>query len=114
MSPAEAAWQAVTEPLVGLWKALESRFGLLADLVRSDPSAAERWQNVARLGRPVEPFDQPDFLAPLIGIAGLLAGALLCGVALVSLGSLLLSLIALGLLLTRVFGISVEVAAPGV
>jgi hypothetical protein len=112
MSPVEAAWRSLTEPLVGLWQSLEGRIGAFVGLEGVDPFAGETWRSVARLGRPVEPFDRPDFLAPLIGIAGLLVGVLLCGVALASLGSLLVSLIALGLLLTRVFGISVEVGAP--
>jgi hypothetical protein len=112
MSPLEAAWRSLTEPLAGLWRSLEGGIGAFVGLEGVDPFAGETWRSVARLGRPVEPFDRPDFLAPLIGIAGLLVGVLLCGVALASLGSLLVSLIALGLLLTRVFGISVEVGAP--
>jgi hypothetical protein len=50
------------------------------------------------------------FLAPLIGVAGLLAGLLLTGVALGALGALLGALLALGFLLVRVYGISFEMS----
>jgi hypothetical protein len=110
MSAVENAWRSVVEPLGEIWRSLEGALG--AVLGREGVDAEAAWRSVARLGRPVEPFDRPDFLAPLIGIAGLFVGLLLCGVALASLGSLVASLIALGLLLTRVFGISVEVGAP--
>jgi hypothetical protein len=62
------------------------------------------------LTRPVEPFDSPGFVAPLVAVAGMILGVLLTGIAIASLGSLLVSLLALALLLTRVFGISVEIA----
>jgi hypothetical protein len=114
MSPVEAVWRSVVEPLGEVWQTLEGRLGAFLGVEGVDPFSGEAWRSIARIGRPVEPFDHPDFLAPLIGITGLFVGVLLCGVALASLGSLVASLIALGLLLTRVFGISVEVGAPAV
>lgn len=112
MSPVEAAWRSVVEPLAGIWKSLEGTLESFVGREGIDAFSGDAWRSVARLSRPVDPFDRPDFLAPLIGIAGLVVGLLLCGIAIASLGSLVASLMALGLLLTRVFGISVEVGAP--
>jgi hypothetical protein len=83
----------------------------LRDLLAGEgPFVPGAWRDVARLSHPVEPFNRPDFVAPLVGIAGILLGVLLTGVALASLGALLVSILGLALLLTRVFGISVELA----
>ena len=70
-------------------------------------------QGVADFTRPVGPLGDSGILAPMIGVAGLLAGLLLSGVALGALGALLGALLALGFLLARVFGISLEVAPFG-
>ncbi len=89
------------------WQDFRSNFnpeGLLS--VRS-------WEDLSRVTAPVEPFNRPEALAPVIGIAGVVLGLVLAGVALGSLGSLLLALLGMGLLLSRLYGISLEVVALG-
>ena len=65
---------------------------------------------VVGFSRPVGPIADSPLLAPLVGVAGILAGLLLAGVALGSLGALLGALLALGFLLARVYGVSFELA----
>jgi hypothetical protein len=107
MSRADASWSFWGEGLDATWELLREK------LAAAGPPA-EGWRALAQIGRPVEPFAVSDLLAPIVGVAGVLLGLLLAGVAVVALGALLASLLALGLLLTRVFGISVEIdpAAP--
>lgn len=65
---------------------------------------------IVQLAKPVDPFDQPSFFAPLIGLAAAVAGLLLTGVAVSSLSALLASLVGLGFLLARVYGITINFA----
>lgn len=97
----EFSWEAFYREVSRLWEGLRAR---LPDDLMSREAATE----LVRLSRPVEPFNAFDLFAPVIGLAGLLAGLLLAGVALASLGTLLASLLALGFLLTEVFGVTFE------
>lgn len=63
--------------------------------------------------QPAPPFDGPGLLSPAIAVGGLIAIVLLSGMAVTALGSLLLALLALYLLLARVFGLSFEVRPFG-
>lgn len=65
-------------------------------------------QGLLPLFRPVAPFNEPRFLAPLVTVGGLLTFVLLSGVALTSLAALLLALLVMYLLLAQVFGFSIE------
>ena len=85
---------------------------LRAQLGGEDPFVLRDWPALVRLGRPVEPFNRSDWVAALVAVAGIVLAAVLTGIALASLGALLVSLLALGLLMTRVFGISIELEAP--
>ena len=58
--------------------------------------------------RPVAPFNQPNFLVPLVTVGALVTFLLLSGVAVASLGGLLAALLALYLILVQVFGVSLE------
>jgi hypothetical protein len=105
MTSEGAGWLAWAEDVLDWWKSLGERLG-------EDPNFARAgWRDLARLGRPVAPFHRPDFVAALVGLGGIVLGILLTGVALASLGALLVSLLGLALLLTRVFGISIELDA---
>lgn len=98
----EFSFEALVRQVETLWARVRSE---LPDDLFSPSTARE----LARLTRPVEPFNYSDLLAPVIGLAGLLAGVLLTGVAVASLGTLLASLLGLGFLLTEVYGITLEV-----
>lgn len=98
----EFSFEALAEQVRAFWARLRSE---LPESLFSREGATE----LARLTRPVEPFNYSDLLAPVIGLAGLLLGVLLTGVALASLGTLLASMLALGFLLTEVFGVTLEV-----
>ena len=98
------------------WQSLVARLGDLWSAVRDEIApegifTRETALEIVRLSRPIEPFNQPDFIAPLIGLGGLLLGLVLAGVALSSLGALLTALLALALLLTQVYGIRLELGA---
>ena len=75
-------------------------FGMLAR--RAADAVATQWFGAAgpaavsaivQFAKPVDPFDQPSFVAPFIGLPALLA-----------------SLLGLGLLLARVYGITIDFA----
>lgn len=68
-------------------------------------------REIVRLAEPVAPFNRPSLLAPLFGLAAALLALILGGVAISSLSTLLASLLGLGLLLTRVYGVTLEVGA---
>lgn len=59
--------------------------------------------------RPVAPFNQPSFLAPVVTVAGLVSMMLLSGVALSAFGLMLVATLAIYLLLVQVFGVSIEI-----
>lgn len=98
----EFSWQSFADGMSRLWERFRAQ---LPDDLLSREAATE----LVRLTRPVEPFNYFDLAAPIIGLAGLVTGLLLVGVALASLGTLLASMLALGFLLTEVYGVSVEV-----
>ena len=104
------SWAAWTEGVREWWTSLGE--SLRAQLGGEDPFAARNWPALVRLGRPVEPFNGSDWVAALVAVAGICLAALLSGIAIASLGTLLMSLLGLGLLLTRVFGVSIELDAP--
>lgn len=98
----EFSFEALARQVGEFWERLRERFP-------QGPFSREAATELARLTRPVEPFNASDLLAPLIGVAGLLLGVILAGVAVASLGTLLASMLSLGFLLTEVFGITLEV-----
>ena len=68
-------------------------------------------QQLAAFWGPVVPAR--TLLGPLLAIGSVIVLALLSGLAITSVATLLVALVALYLLLTEVFGIDIEVAAPG-
>jgi hypothetical protein len=54
----------------------------------------------------------PSLLAPVLAIASVLALALMSGVAVGALATAIVALLVLYLLLTEVFGVSIDVAVP--
>ena len=98
----EMEWESLLASVDQFWTDFRDQF--LDDGVLSSSAI----QGVADFTKPVGPMGDSDFLAPLIGVAGLLAGLLLTGVALGALGALLGALLALGFLLVRVFGVTFE------
>ena len=70
-------------------------------------------QGVVAFARPVGPAADSPLFAPVIGVAGVLAGLLLAGVAVSALGAFLVAVMALGFLLARVFGFSFEIPPFG-
>lgn len=105
MNATEDSWTSLLEELRRTWESL-------CETLVSAREAPVGWKEIVQLGRPVEPFDGPGLLGSVVGLAGVVAGFLLLGVALSSLGALLVSLLALGFLLHRVFGISIEIEPP--
>lgn len=96
------SWQALVDEVRRLWEGIR-------DSLPGDLWSRQTATDLVRLTRPVKPFNSFDLVTPVIGLAGVLVGLLLAGVALGALGTLLASLLALGLLLTEVFGVTLEV-----
>lgn len=96
------SFEALANQVTELWQQIRAN---LPPGVFSREGASE----IVRLAQPVEPFNYFDFLAPVVGLAGLLLGLILAGVAVASLGTLLASLLGLGFLLTEVYGVTLEV-----
>ncbi len=99
-------WARLAAGAQDLWAVLWEELGVEAGASREALAA------LARLGRPVEPFDQGPFLGPFVGLVGALLAAALAGVAFSALAALLASALALALLLSRLFGLSLELGAP--
>ena len=59
--------------------------------------------------RPIAPFNQPSFLAPVVTLTGLVSMMLLSGVAVTAFGLMRTARLALYLLLGQVFGVSIEI-----
>jgi hypothetical protein len=103
----EVAWRTLTEAGERAWQAVAEGF------------SAEEWlsrdglQSLVRLTRPIEPFNRPEFAAPLFGLAGAILGLVLLGVAVSSLATLLIALLALGVMLARVYGVTLELGFAG-
>lgn len=100
----EMEWDSLVASVDQFWTDFREQF--LEDGVLSSSAI----QGVADFTKPVGPMGDSGLLAPLIGVAGLLAGLLLTGVALGALGALLGALLALGFLLVRVYGVSFEMS----
>lgn len=77
-------------------------------LAASDLFRAENVSTVIDVSRPVGAAAETGFLAPIIGVAGLVAGLLLSGVAIGALGTFLAAVLGLGFLLVRLYGVSFE------
>ncbi len=73
-----------------------------------------RADGILPLLEPVAPFNRSSLLSPAVAVGGLIALVLLSGLALAAMGALLLSLLALYLLLARVFGLSLELHPFGI
>ena len=101
----EFSWQAFVDDIRRFWSEAAARLGATSSPLGRDV-------DLLRVLRPVEPYNTVDALAPLVGLAGALLGILLAGVALASMGTLLSSLLALGLLLTEVYGVEFELDLP--
>ncbi|MDG2303050.1 MAG: hypothetical protein P8R42_00120 [Candidatus Binatia bacterium] len=98
----EFSFEALVEQVNEFWSRLRAQFP-------KDLMSREAATELVRITRPVDPFNYSDLLAPVIGLAGMLLGLILSGVALASLGTLLVSMLALGFLLTEVYGVTLEV-----
>jgi hypothetical protein len=72
-----------------------------------------RERGVMPLLQPVAPWNQPEFLQPAVALGGLLSIALLSGLAVTALGTLVVTLLALWVLLVEVFGVSIELTPLG-
>lgn len=107
MNATDDIWRPWVDGVAGGW-------ALLREKLAGARETVEEWQGLARIGAPVEPFDGTGLLGAIVGLTAVLAGLWLVGVALVSLAALLGSLLGLGFLLTRVFGVSVELAGAPV
>jgi hypothetical protein len=99
----DIAFRAVSDAASRAWEILVEGFE------PSDWLSREGITSVMRFTRPIEPFNQPEFAAPLVGIAGIVLSLVLVGVAISSLSSLLIALLALGFVLTRIYGVSLEI-----
>ncbi len=80
------------------------------ELVQNLLVGAAAVQRLAAFWGPTIPT--PTLLGPLMAIGSVVALALLSGLAVGSVATLLVALVALYLLITEVFGITVEVNAP--
>ncbi|HEY8517792.1 MAG TPA: hypothetical protein VIS07_19965 [Candidatus Binatia bacterium] len=98
----ELSWQTLLDGVRDAWSALGSAVAPEGVFTRD---ALER---LVRLSYPVAPFNRPELLAPILGLAGVLLSLVLAGVAVSSLLSMVAALLALGLLLTRFFGVTLE------
>jgi hypothetical protein len=103
----QIAWQYLTEQASQLFSSLRE------EALGERFFSIESLQGLLRLTQPVAPFNQPAFIAPLVGLGGMLLGLILAGVAVSSFAALLTAILALALLLSRMFGFSVELGPLG-
>ena len=91
---------------------MKSLFTFLADQI------AELWKQIREEGaeigflpllRPVAPYNPPELLSPVALLGVLLGLVITSGLAIASLGVLLVALLALYMLLTEVLGITIEI-----
>jgi hypothetical protein len=111
----DLAWRLLRDQLATLVGSLRQSLwndGGLGDVLAEAFSPAA-FQELAGLARPVPPFNGFSWMEPLIGLGGVLASLALAGVAGTSLLTLLAATLALGLILTRVFGFSLEIIPVG-
>ncbi|MCX8072531.1 MAG: hypothetical protein N3C12_08780 [Candidatus Binatia bacterium] len=82
-------------------------------LLRLLGGATEAWLTAQRLLGFWGPVGEAStWITPLVAVASVLSLALLTGIAAAALATLLVALMALYYLLSEVFGVSVELAAP--
>jgi hypothetical protein len=72
-----------------------------------------RRSEVRALVAPIDPFNRSRVLAPLVAAAGVFSVLVLSGVAVGAIAAAATALLAIYLLLTRVFGYQIELAMPG-
>ena len=101
----EFSWQGLVDTVGG---AIASLGEAIAPEGLFSRDAVDR---LVRVTYPVAPFNQPEFVAPVLGIAGVLLSLVLAGVAVSSLLSMVAALLALAMLLTRFYGVTFEVGA---
>jgi len=101
----ELSWQNLVDTVSSTWSALAEAVAPEGLFSRD---AVDR---LVRITYPVAPFNQPEIVAPLLGVAGVLLSLVLAGVAVSSLLSMVAALLALAMLLTRFYGVSLEVGA---
>ena len=99
------SWHNLVETLSGVLSALRETVAPEGLFTRD---AVDR---LVKITYPVAPFNQPEFVAPVLGIAGVLLSLLLAGVAFSSLLSMVAALLALAMMLTRFYGVSLELGA---
>lgn len=99
----EVSWKALIDGVSDAWRALGESIAPEGVFTR------ESLERLVRVSYPVAPFNRPEVLAPLVGLVGLLLSFVLAGVAATSLLSMIAALLALALLLTRFFGVSLEI-----
>ncbi|MEW6268561.1 MAG: hypothetical protein AB1689_04595 [Thermodesulfobacteriota bacterium] len=101
----ELWWQALIDGVRDAWNS----FG---DTVAPEGVfSRDSLERLLRVSYPVAPFNRPEVMAPLLGLAGVLLSIVLAGVAVSSLLSMVAALLALGLLLSRFFGVTLELGA---
>jgi len=101
----EISWRTLVDGVNDAWRSL-------GDSVAPEGMfSRDSLERLVRVSYPVAPFNQPELIAPLLGLAGLLLSLVLAGVAATSLLTMIAALLALGLLLTRFFGVSLEIGA---
>jgi len=98
----ELSWQALIDGVNDAWNALGQTLAPEGVFTR------DSLERLVRVSYPVAPFNRPEVAAPLLGLAGVLLSLVLAGVAVSSLLSMVAALLALGLLLSRFFGVSLE------
>ncbi|MBM4242568.1 MAG: hypothetical protein FJ148_01980 [Deltaproteobacteria bacterium] len=99
------SWQSLVDTVSGALSALGETIAPDGLFTRD---AVDR---LVKITYPVAPFNQPEFVAPVLGIAGVLLSLLLAGVAVSSLLGMVAALLALAMLLTRFYGVSLELGA---
>jgi len=100
------------------WRYLTEQAGSLLESLREEALgenffSAEALNGILKLTTPIAPFNQPSIVAPLLGLGGVLLALVLAGVAGSSLLILLAATLTLALLLSRMFGFSIELGPLG-
>jgi hypothetical protein len=101
----EVSWQSLVDAVSNAWSTLAEAVAPEGLFTRD---AVDR---LVRITYPVAPFNEPQIVAPLLGVAGVLLSLVLAGVAVSSLLSMVAALLALAMMLTRFYGVSLEVGA---
>jgi hypothetical protein len=101
----EFSWQSLVDTATSAWSTL------IEAVAPEGLFSRDAVDRLVRVTYPVAPFNQPEIVAPVLGIAGVLLSLMLAGVAVSSLLSMVAALLALAMLLTRFYGVSLEVGA---